>query len=200
MNNIPFEEGKYYHVFNRGNNKENLFVEERNYQYFLQKSTQYLLPIVDVYSYCLMPNHFHLVIRIKNYEALPSEYKTGNKKLHQPFSNLFNSYAKSINKIYKRTGSLFQEHLHRIEITNEEYLQDVILYTHLNPVKHKFTTDYKSYAHSSYSALSRSKETHLKRKEVMNLFHDLDNFNYCHEKRLYKILERLKEIEALDTF
>jgi predicted transcriptional regulator len=53
-----FESGQYYHIYNRGNNKENIFIEEKNYNYFLEKMKKYLLPITDVYAYCLLQNHF----------------------------------------------------------------------------------------------------------------------------------------------
>jgi putative transposase len=95
MNPIPFEEGRFYHIFNRGNNKENLFIEEKNYSYFLQKLRQHILPICNLYAYCLMPNHFHLVLQIKENGALPNEYSLGKKKLHQPFSNFFNPPSRS---------------------------------------------------------------------------------------------------------
>lgn len=65
--------GRFYHVLNRGNNRENLFVEKRNYRYFLQLYAQFLSPIADTYAYCLMPNHFHLLIRVKPQESDCSE-------------------------------------------------------------------------------------------------------------------------------
>jgi putative transposase len=59
-----FEAGQYYHIYNRGNNKENIFIEEKNYNYFLEKIKKYILPIADVYAYCLLKNHFSY--RFKN--------------------------------------------------------------------------------------------------------------------------------------
>ncbi len=198
MNQTPFEEGRYYHIFNRGNNKENLFKEDKNYYYFLQKIEKYLLPVADILSYCFLKNHFHLVVRIKELENLPDDYITGKKRIHQPFSNLFNSYSKSINKSYNRTGSLFQEHLHRNLIDSNEYLQDAIIYIHLNPVKHKFSADYRTYNYSSYKALVSQKPTNICRDFVLELFGDLDNFKYCHLEKYYKNYSMLSEIEAID--
>ena len=62
---LALEYGKYYHIYNRGNNRENIFREEKNYLYFLQLYSKYIPFIADTYSYCLMPNHFHLLVRIK---------------------------------------------------------------------------------------------------------------------------------------
>jgi REP element-mobilizing transposase RayT len=63
---IPLLPGRYYHVLNRGNNRENLFIEERNYAYFLQLYGKYISPIADTFAYCLLRNHFHLLIRVKD--------------------------------------------------------------------------------------------------------------------------------------
>lgn len=190
-----FETGYYYHVFNRGNNHENIFKEERNYFFFLMLMRRHLLQISDIYCYCLLPNHFHLLLRIKEQEEIPDKYRYS---IHQPFSNLFNSYTKSINKAYDRTGSLFQEHLHRKRIMNEKYLYQVIAYVHLNPQKHGFVNDFKDYAYSSYHLLLSSKNTNLKRKEVFELFNDYQNFIYWHNEKRLRLNALIQEIEEED--
>ncbi len=58
--------GAYYHIYNRGINGENIFKEERNYAYFLSKYTIYLNPILETYAYCLLKNHFHLLVKVKD--------------------------------------------------------------------------------------------------------------------------------------
>jgi putative transposase len=175
-----FEAGHYYHVYNRGNNHENIFIEEKNYRYFLEKIKKYILPIADVYAYCLLKNHFHIVLRIKDKIDLPEKFK---EKIHLPFSNLFNSYSKSINKMYNRDGSLFQEHLQRNRIEDEMYLKQLIVYVHLNPVKHRFTDSFESYSHSSYRAYLSTKSTSISREFILELFDDLENFKFCHDER-----------------
>jgi len=177
-----FESGQYYHIYNRGNNKENIFIEEKNYNFFLEKMKKYLLPIADIYAYCLLQNHFHIILKIKDEVELPERFK---EKIHLPFSNFFYSYAKSINTAYHRTGSLFQEHLQRNRIENEEYLRQLIVYVHLNPVKHKFTKSFETYLHSSYRSYLSSKETSIDRDFILELFGGLENFKFYHdEKRL----------------
>ncbi|WP_417942641.1 transposase [Flavobacterium sp. RS13.1] len=180
MEKDVFEAGQYYHVYNRGNNGENIFVEEKNYNYFLEKLKKYILPIADVYAYCLLKNHFHIVLRIKDKITLPEKFK---EKIHLPFSNLFNSYSKSINKAYDRTGSLFQEHLQRNRIENENYLKQLIVYVHLNPVKHKFSKDFQSYKHSSWRSYLSSKPSNIDRQFILEMFDDLENFIFSHDER-----------------
>ncbi|MCB2196100.1 MAG: transposase [Bacteroidetes bacterium] len=196
MKKEPFESGNYYHIFNRGNNKENIFKENLNYNYFIQLIQRYITPTANIYSYCLLPNHFHLLLKIKEIEYLPELYKLGKRKLHQPFSNLFNAYSKAINKKYNRAGSLFQEHLHRVRIDSEEYFRQLILYIHLNPEKHRITEDYSIYKYSSYQTLLNG-SSWIKRNEVISYFDDQENFAYCHQQRKLK-LNLLQEIEELD--
>lgn len=195
MEKDVFEAGQYYHVYNRGNNGENIFIEERNYNYFLEKFKKYILPIADVYAYCLLKNHFHIVLRIKDKINLPEKFK---EKIHLPFSNLFNSYSKSINKAYDRTGSLFQEHLQRNRIENEKYLRQLILYVHLNPVKHKFSKDFQSYRHSSYRSYLSDKQSSIDREFILELFNDLENFIFCHDERKLIYEGVLNDVNLLD--
>jgi len=195
MKQDHFEPGYFYHVYNRGNNHENIFKEERNYSFFLTLVRKHLLQVCDIYCYCLMPNHFHFLLKIKEPEDIPEQYQS---LIHQPFSNLFNSYSKSINKAYHRSGSLFQEHLHRKRITNEKYLYQVIAYIHLNPQKHGFVSDFKEYPNSSYSALISFYPTCLRRKEVLELFFDYRNFIYWHDEKRLRLTGIMEEIEKED--
>jgi REP element-mobilizing transposase RayT len=67
---MPLKPDTVYHIYNRGNNREDLFKEERNYPYFLDKYFQYVSPLADTYAYCLMKNHFHILLRIKNEDEI----------------------------------------------------------------------------------------------------------------------------------
>ncbi len=180
MRQDSFEIGKTYHVYNRGNNREDIFIEHDNYRYFLSLLKKYLTPIVVFYSYCLLPNHFHFIIKIKEQGELPVEYTNGKKKLHQPFSNLFNAYTKAINKRHQRRGSLFQEHLKRKEVTSDEYLQQLIVYVNTNPTHHELA-DYDRYMFSSYQALISDKPTLINRRDVIDLFDTIENLKYMHQ-------------------
>lgn len=172
------EQDAFYHFYNRGNNRENIFREEENYTYFLTLLKRYLLPVAEFYSYCLLPNHFHFILRIKDEKELPSDIQKGQKRVTQPFSNFFNAYSKAFNKRYDRRGSLFQEHPKRIRIENSDYLRNLILYVNTNPDHHGIG-DYRSYPYSSYRALGTSGHTSLKRDEVHELFGGRENFIHC---------------------
>ena len=135
------EFGKYYHIYNRGINSCDLFTEEDNYSYFLSLYDKFINPIADTFAWVLMPNHFHLLIRIKEANEIDLtgfQNLSGLKPPHQYFSNLFNAYTKAINKRNKRHGSLFERPFKRKLIKDEDYLKQLVLYIHNNPVHHGF--------------------------------------------------------------
>ncbi|MBN1978783.1 MAG: hypothetical protein JW918_15405, partial [Anaerolineae bacterium] len=90
----------------------------------------------------------------------------------QQFSNLFNSYAKSINKAYGRTGSLFQKRFGRIPVTSDAYFAALVRYIHFNPQKHGFVSDFREYPYSSYQMMLSDQATRLKRNEILEWFGD----------------------------
>jgi REP-associated tyrosine transposase len=186
MKYIPFETDKYYHIYNRGNNRENIFIEDDNYLYFIKLLKKYLSPILDIYSYCLLANHFHLIVKIKAKNQLPLAIRTGKTKLYQPFSNLFNAYTKAVNKRYNRRGSLFQEHLKRKEITDENYLKSLIIYVNTNPDHHGIA-NYNDYMFSSYNELITEKSSILCKREIIKLFDDVENLKFVLQQKKINI-------------
>ncbi|NOX84400.1 MAG: hypothetical protein GXO86_00310 [Chlorobi bacterium] len=197
------EGGNFYHIYNRGINGEDLFREEDNYGYFLKLYDKHITPVADTYAWCLMKNHFHLLVKIKStsknlsgFEKLKNKNKT--KPPHQHFSNLFNAYAKAINKRYNRHGSLFERPFKRKLIDTEEYLQSVVVYIHSNPVYHDFVDEITDWPWTSYSILLSSEPTNLKKDEVIEIFEDLENFKYIHQEKIDLIeIERFLDIDDL---
>ena len=127
-----------YHIYNRANGNKQMFLSNENYRYFLQQYMSYIQPIADTFCYCLMPNHFHFLVRIKSEKEIENyfrltfpKFKTLENKnlsgidyhqnleklISQQFSNLLNSYAKAFNKQYNRKGSLFMRPFKRIKVT-----------------------------------------------------------------------------------
>ncbi len=180
---IPLQPASTYHIFTRGNNREEIFFEERNYRYFLQLYTRYILPIVDTFAYCLMRNHFHLLVRIKTSKAMENGEAAGitSRQVSQAFSNLLNAYAKAINKTYGRSGSLFEERFERIEVTSDAYFAQLVFYIHYNPQKHGFVDDFRHWPWSSYSALISQSDTHLERNEVLGWFLNVEELKSFHD-------------------
>ncbi len=120
-----------------------------------------------------MRNHFHIILKTK--EA------TEDVIISRKISNLFNAYSKAINKTYHRTGSLFQDRFARKKIENEDYLKQLIIYVHLNPVHHGFIDDHRKYRHSSYQSYLSDRPSKLDREFILSLFDTRENFEYQHQ-------------------
>ena len=172
------ENGNYYHIYNRGINSDILFKENKNYEHFLNLYDTHIEPIAETYAWCLMKNHFHFLVRLKE----EAEIQTERKILpSQSFSNLFNAYTKAFNKSYNRHGALFERPFKRKSIDNESYFQNLITYIHNNPVHHKICENPIEYPWSSYITCISDKPTKLKRKKVIEMFNDIENFKYVHQ-------------------
>ena len=178
---MPMHPSTVYHIYNRGNNREDLFKEERNYPYFLDKYFQYVSPVADTYAYCLMKNHFHILLRIKNEDEISLNSDDPSKIIIKAFASFFKSYAQSINKAYGRTGGLFEEPFRRIEVSNDSYFSELVRYIHFNPQKHGFTRDFTQYRHSSYHELISEENTRLDRKTVSEWFGGMNGFHSFHK-------------------
>ncbi len=185
----------FYHIYNRANGNEQLFYSAENYRYFLQQFKKYIVPVADIYAYCLLVNHFHFVLKIKSESAVRGQYnikdgqsfgkfKTFQKMISKQFSNLFSSYTQAFNKMYGRTGSLFSPNFKRKELTSDNYLRNLIIYINTNP-NHHGVADYSNYRFSSYKDVVEGHDSFLKQAEIISLFEDIENFKYVH--RLKKI-------------
>lgn len=165
--------GCFYHIYNRGNNKENLFLEEKNYPYFLALWEKHTGCIAETYAYALLRNHFHFLVRIKEEaqleEILPKKANLSNQ-LSKRLSNFFNAYAKAINKNYERTGSLFQERFKRKLVDSNAYLAVLIYYIHLNPQRHGLIADFSAYPHTSFGCMTLHNTPVLESKKVIDWF------------------------------
>jgi putative transposase len=200
----------YYHIYNRGVNGENIFGEERNYDLFLKLVERHLTPVVDLFAYCLLKNHFHLSVRIKSEEEILEMKKTvrvsptsnchdrqgnvanlkhgqsrkplGPHYVSDQFSNFFNAYAKTINKAYGRTGSLFQHPFGRVPVTTDRQFWTVIAYIHQNPQNHGFVKDFRDWNYSSYGMILTENSTLIRRDEVLKWFGTRDNYIAMHKQ------------------
>ncbi len=178
----PLQFDRFYHIYNRGINGENLFKETINFEFFLQLYHQHIDVVAETYCFCLMKNHFHFLVKIKSENELINYSK---RHISQSFSNLFNAYTKAFNKKYNRHGALFERPFKRKCIKNENYLRNLISYIHNNPVHHGFCENAFDYPWSSYLSCINQKSTKIKHSEVLELFYDVENFKYVHSLKKY---------------
>ena len=204
---IPFEEGTLYHLFNHGNAADNLFKEDDNYWFFLRKFQKYVSPIADTFAYCLMPNHFHCLIKTKTKASIRSNLlvqidapsaridkwlckleEDYNKFFGFQLSNFFNSYSKSFNKKYQRKGRLFLPSVDRRLVDTVDYQLHLVCYIHCNPVHHGFVSQIEDWPYSSFESVQNGLGDWLKSQAVLNWFGGKDGYNTCHKEFLKRCL------------
>ncbi len=138
---MRYETDSYYHIYNRGAHSESIFFEDENYSYlvslFKKNAERYNIIVA---AYCLMPNHYHLVLKERHDGSISSFLKT-----------TFNTYTQAINNRFGTSGTLFQGQAKTKEIATEAYCLRVIPYVHLNPVTAKLVNSPAAWEFSNYS-------------------------------------------------
>lgn len=153
----PFETSHFYHLYNKAVRNDKLFYDEENYRYFLNKFHLYTKIVLSVYSFCLLNNHFHFLIKI--------DENINSGTVSEQLRKFFISYSKSFNKQQNRKGTLFEKHLKRVRINSEEQLLWTIYYIHRNPVHHRITLNYERFRWSSYPVILSEKRNKFEEKK-----------------------------------
>ncbi len=168
----PLDNDGMYHIYNRAVGNERLFSSEDQYVRFVKGIEKYILPQADVWSYCLMPNHFHLLIEIK--ETVDGE------KISKAISDCCNSYTKWLNTSTKRKGNLFMRPFKRNRIKDDAHLAWTIWYIHRNPLHHGYANRLDEWKFSSYKAVNASK-TKVSVSKVLQFFGSYEHFIRFHK-------------------
>jgi len=154
--NPPIIPGSFYHVYNRGHGGSAIFLEPKNYVFFLHKFRKY---VVDqhaiVVAYVLMPNHYHFLLEIIS------------EGFSHAFQNFTISFVKSINTSYQRKGTLFQGAFQARQVDKDEYLLHLSRYIHLNPVKAGLVKLPQNYIYSSYLEYVGARDGTLPHPEIV---------------------------------
>lgn len=177
----------FYHVFNRGINKQQLFLTENDYSFFLRK-LQALKNKYDhsLYAFCLMPNHFHLSIQTRK---IP---------ISKIMASLTTSYSMYFNRTHKHFGSVFQNRFKSILIQDDLYFLKLSQYIYLNPVRAGLVKDPLLYKFSSFKeAISKESRLFLD-EDIIRLIGETKGSQKEYEKFIYEgINADLSEIESL---
>ena len=184
----PLVNDNFYHIFNRGVEKRQIFLTERDYERFLQTLYYYQFSgpkpkfsnkyrfknkefdknpkIVDLLAFCLMPNHFHLLIK---------QLEDGGTQ--EFLSKIANSYTKYFNTKHKRVGPLFQGQFKAVLIESDEQLIHVSRYIHLNPYVADITKDWDNFPYSSIRQFTGTSSLQICNTEhLLAFFKDSQSF------------------------
>lgn len=169
-------EDTFYHIYNRGVEGRDIFLDDQDYKVFLSYIKRYLTKttqnevqprwrsdVVDklqLVAYCLMPNHFHLLVKQKTTDGMTVFIKT-----------LMNSYVRYFNQKYKRVGGLFQGVFKAVQIVDEPYLLHLTRYIHLNPTEKGMNFDRLENYYCSYGEYIGKRNTQwLHTEEILSMF------------------------------
>jgi len=173
----------------------------------MDKYAHHIYPVADTFAYCLMPNHLHLMIRVRSEKELLSYLKVkkgrsfnlqGSENLgglvSQQFSNLFNAYTKTYNLKFDRKGSLFAPNYKRKLIASEAYFMRLIAYIHNNPVIHGFSKSTEDWPYSSYQTYFSETDTKICRREGLAFFGSRETFRAVHRDIDFDQLAQVLEV------
>ncbi len=179
----------YYHIYNQGNNGEIVFPEEKDFLVFLRRYYDYTFLTIDTYAYCLLPDQYHFLIRVRSNREQRQLQKTlwqmsGSrhqentpvKSASQQLSNCFNSYTKTINNRDARSGSLFRKPFRRQRIQRGTHFTGLVCSLHWAPQFAGLCDDYRAYPYSSFIEYDSDEESQLNRAEVICRFGGIENF------------------------
>ena len=147
---MNYELDAIYHVYNRCN--ELMFHKKENYIYFLGKIRKHVLPYADILSYCLMPNHFHLLICVKDKGVELEEGSLTMQRFSKSIGHMLSSYTQAINRQEDRKGSLFAHNTKSIMLNmkGNDYLLNCFMYIHQNPLLAGLVEKIEDWEYSSY--------------------------------------------------
>ncbi len=189
---LTWQAGMYYHIYNRGVSKTTLFREPTNYLFVIEKLQKYRkVNHVAVIAYCLMPNHYHLLLRQDGAEP------AGNVP-----QSVFNSYSKAYNLKYSHSGTLFEARFHAKPVQTKSHLLHLCRYIHGNPVKDGLVADPADWGWSNYLEWIGERNGSLVDREFINSeFDNADEykkflFEYLKSRQLPEDVKRfLDELE-----
>ena len=169
---MDFTKGELYHVYNRGNNRDKVFYSHRNYLFFLEKINAYVLPYADILAWCLMPNHFHLMVYINKVELMSSNVlnqadvsdpltsservAVRTRTLNQSIGIMLRSYTNAIHKQEGRTGALFQEGTKAVLLDDNISYIPSYFHSAFGTILTAYQDDQKSYAENCFNYIHQN--------------------------------------------
>jgi len=172
-----------YHIFNHANGFENIFMEEENYRFFLEKYQLYIAPIAETYAYCLMPNHFHLVIRIRKREQIEEIIQAKNN-----FSKISNDFPSNFSKVSNEFSSNFSKvsfDFGKVKEVNEVKINDNDIEKFLSK---QFSNLFSSYTQSfnrMYKRMGSLFIKNFKREVILDKEYFMNAIVYTHRNPIH---------------
>ncbi|PCI19570.1 hypothetical protein COB64_03430 [Candidatus Wolfebacteria bacterium] len=208
MRKVPFVQGEFYHIYNRGVDKRNIFQDQKDLKRFIQSMKEFntVEPIGSIYAnsfdkdqlrrptsklvnficYCLNPNHFHFILEQLEDNGISE------------FMKRLGGYTKYFNERYKRSGTLFQGKFKSKHINDDNYLLHLSAYINLNHKVHKYNDDLLKLSHSSWEEYIGESSNFCSKNIVIGQFDDKEEYRKFALSALENILNKKKADKELD--
>ncbi len=149
---MEYQANELYHVYNRGNNGQQLFFTPAHYHYFLAKLRLHVRPVCPILAYCLMPNHFHLLLCSGPAAVLPTVGVGGVRRppLASAMGTMLSSFSQGMNQQLHRTGSWFQRRTKAKLVGAGDYPATCFHYIHQNPVRAGLAQEPAAWPYASF--------------------------------------------------
>ncbi|MEO7263906.1 MAG: hypothetical protein ABIW38_03290 [Ferruginibacter sp.] len=202
----PFIANAFYHIVCKSIDGILLFKQPQDYAVFYERFRKFNSAFFNVWSYSLLSNHTHHIVKIKSIEDIvdylesdknnsttvsmnsflqePASESLLDTMLERQMNSFLVSYANYYNNSYKRKGGLFQKPFKRIQITDDAHLQQAVIYTNANAQKHKLVNDFTTYPYTSYTEVLLNCNSSVCCKDVIEFFGSRDQFIKIHKEQV----------------
>lgn len=210
---VPFVIGEYYHLYNRGIDKRNIFLNQKDLNRFFQSMVEFntvdpigsiyensfnqlggetskLEQLVEFVTYCLNPNHYHFIIK-----------QVQDRGIEKFMQRLGTGYTMYFNEKEKRSGSLFQGVFKSIHINTNEYLLHLSAYSNLNNHVHQLGGETSKLMRSSWDEYTDERIKGICEKDIiLSQFKNVDEYKEFALSSLESIIKRKQELKGIEDF
>ncbi len=178
---MKFLHNNVYHVYNQGNNQQQLFYTEDDYKRFLKLFSSYVLPYADVLAWCLIPNHYHFMLSVKENCV---QVKQGNiilDSVSNGFRNLSAAYAHAYNKAHQKSGSVFRPKTKSKNLTDDQTAMSYLncfYYIHQNAWRHGIVSHVALWKYSSYHFYAGTRKQSICNMELARQLCEFDSATF----------------------
>ncbi|OFX23013.1 MAG: hypothetical protein A2041_07445 [Bacteroidetes bacterium GWA2_31_9b] len=189
-----FEEDKLYHIYNRSN--ETVFYSRDNYLFFLEKIKKHIYPVSDILAWCLMPNHFHFLLRANHLgvACINEQHRINTSVLSKNFGIMLSSYSQAINKQENRRGKLFSHNTKAVCLNtaknNDNYAKHCFHYIHQNPYAAGLVKKPEDWEFSSFADYAKTRNGKLVNMDLAYEIINYDKENFIDQS--YSIIDEKK--------
>ena len=172
---MHFDKDYIFHIYNRSN--QTIFFNRNNYQFFISKIRKHIKPFTEIIAYCLMPNHFHLLVKVNEngVEMVGEKHRYNTQVLSKQIGIMLSAYTQAINNVFSLKGSLFAHQTKAKQLNNlskiinnpnQNYARNCFMYIHQNPKESGLVEKLEDWEFSSFRDYIGKRSDNLVNKEM----------------------------------